>query len=123
MERIYHLLKRKIKRFVKQFRIIFLLSGIYVVAGSLFYHKVEQWRWLDSVYFSVVSLTTVGYGDMTPITPAGKIFTIFFLIFGIAILGAFIGSILKSPVAKKALHTYERHIETQLHREQEKNSQ
>jgi voltage-gated potassium channel len=57
-----------------------------LVIGTLFYHWVEGWNFLDSIYFCVVSLGTVGYGDFTPKTPIGKIFTIVYLINGIVIL-------------------------------------
>ncbi len=111
---------RRAHKIIRQFRLLFLVTVIYVVSGSLFYHVVEKWHWIDSLYFSVVSLTTVGYGDVTPQTSAGKIFTMFYLIVGIGIFGAFISNVLKSRVAKRALHKYERHI--QSHAELEKSS-
>ncbi len=61
--------------------IIFLLI---ISAGSYAYHEVEEWNTLDSVYFVVVTVTTIGYGDLSPQTDTGKIFTIFFSFFGIA---------------------------------------
>lgn len=57
-----------------------------LLLGTLFYHWVEGWSYLDSIYFCVVSLGTVGYGDFTPKTPIGKIFTIVYLVNGIVIL-------------------------------------
>ena len=51
-----------------------------VAIGSVFYTLVEGWSLLDSVYFCVVSLTTVGFGDFAPETTAGKLFTIFYLL-------------------------------------------
>jgi voltage-gated potassium channel len=57
-----------------------------LLIGTLFYHWVEGWNFLDSIYFCVVSLGTVGYGDFTPKTPVGKFFTIVYLINGIVIL-------------------------------------
>jgi voltage-gated potassium channel len=57
-----------------------------LLAGTLVYHWLEGWNYLDSLYFCVVSLATVGYGDYTPSTPTAKIFTIFYIINGIAIL-------------------------------------
>jgi voltage-gated potassium channel len=58
--------------------------------GTIFYHVVEGWGWLDSVYFCVVTLATVGYGDLHPDTPLAKLFTIPYIIFGVAMLGVFI---------------------------------
>ena len=57
-----------------------------LLAGMFFYHWVEGWSLLDALYFCVVSLATVGYGDLTPTTPGSRIFTIFYLINGIGIL-------------------------------------
>lgn len=68
---------------------------VYVVAlvlagGTLFYHGVEGWGWLDSLYFSVITLTTVGYGDFAPQTDAGKAFTIVYILIGLGILAGFV---------------------------------
>jgi len=57
-----------------------------LLIGTVFYHWMEGWSYLDSLYFCVVSLGTVGYGDLTPTTPAAKLFTIIYLINGIVIL-------------------------------------
>jgi hypothetical protein len=57
--------------------------ALLIVSGTFFYHWVEEWRWLDSLYFSVVTLATVGYGDFSPRTDVGKVFTIFYMFLGI----------------------------------------
>lgn len=66
---------------------------IYVVVilgvGAAVYHWLEGWDWLDSFYFVVITLTTIGYGDLTPATTAGKLVTIFYGINGIVILLTF----------------------------------
>ncbi len=66
-----------------------------VLIGVTFYHYVEQLSWLDAYYFSIITLTTVGYGDISPETPAGKIFTTFYIIIGVGIITAFITTFAK----------------------------
>jgi len=70
----------------KESRPVFYWAGGMLLAGVLVYHWLEGWSYVDSLYFCVVSLATVGYGDFTPTTPLARLFTIFYLINGIAIL-------------------------------------
>lgn len=63
---------------------------IVIAAGTGFYRAVEGWSWLDSLYFAVITLATVGYGDFSPATDAGKLFTIFFVLVGLGIIGGFV---------------------------------
>jgi len=64
-----------------------------IAIGTVFYRAVEGWAWIDALYFTVVTLTTVGYGDLTPQTSAGKLFTIAYILVGLGILGGFIALI------------------------------
>ena len=66
------------------------LALLLVGGGTVFFRSVEDLSWLDSVYFTVVTLTTVGYGDISPTTGAGKVFTILYLIIGVGVLVSFV---------------------------------
>ena len=70
-------------------------------SGSIFYHFIENWNWIDSIYFSVITLTTVGYGDFSPQTDLGKVFTIFYIIIGIGLMFAFINSFFEHRLKNK----------------------
>ena len=61
--------------------------------GTVIYHLLEGWTWLDSFYFSVITLTTVGYGDFSPQTTGGKLFTVFYILVGLGMILAFIHTV------------------------------
>ena len=64
--------------------------------GFFFYRHVEGWGWLDSFYFSVITLTTIGYGDFSPTTNASKIFTVIYSILGLTMFATFIKLVAES---------------------------
>jgi voltage-gated potassium channel Kch len=74
-------------------RPVFLWAGSVLLVGTLAYHFLEGWSLLDSLYFSVITLATVGYGDLVPTTPVAKVLTILYVINGISILLALLDRI------------------------------
>lgn len=71
------------------------------VGGTAFYHYVESWTWLDSFYFTVVTLTTVGYGDLAPTKPISKIFTVILILIGVGAILAFLDLLVKRTVQRR----------------------
>jgi len=49
----------------KPYRSLLLTPNFFIGLGTVIYHFVEGWSWLDSLYFSVITLTTIGYGDFS----------------------------------------------------------
>ena len=54
------------------------------------YRLLEDWSWVDAVYFSVVAVTTVGFGDLTPTTDVSKLFTVVYVLTGISIITTYL---------------------------------
>jgi len=76
-----------------EFKALLFLTAFILISGMLFYHEVEHWSMLDGLYFSVTTLTTVGFGDLTPHTAGGKIFTIIYIFIGIGVILGFINAV------------------------------
>ncbi len=66
-----------------------------VTSGTDVYQWLEDWSWIDSLSFSVVAVTTVGFGDLAPSTDGSKLFTVFYIIAGVSIIGTFLDVRLK----------------------------
>jgi voltage-gated potassium channel len=86
---------RTLTSFIKddEYRDLLFTTIIIIITGTLVYHFVEGWSYIDSLYFSVVTLTTIGYGDFAPQTYEGKLFTILYIVVGIGMILSFINTV------------------------------
>ena len=79
------------------FTIIFVYSGlIYQVEHSI--NASEFNTFLDAVYFSVATMTTVGYGDITPVSQTGRLLAVLMILTGIALIPWQVGDLIKHLV-------------------------
>lgn len=92
------------KKVQTTFRILAVVSISYVAIGTGAMMYLEDFSFIDSLYFSVVSLTTVGYGDYSPETTPGKIFVMIYLLVGIGIIAALVSNLVKSVVARRVIN-------------------
>jgi hypothetical protein len=67
-------------------RPIFIYVAIFIILCAAVFHWLEGWGWLDSIYFVVITFTTIGYGDFAPTRPITKLITIFIALNGVAVL-------------------------------------
>jgi len=52
----------------------------WVTVWTISFHFIESWTRINSFYFSVSTLTTVGYWDITPVTETGRLFTAIYIL-------------------------------------------
>jgi voltage-gated potassium channel len=84
-----------------EFRALFIVVLFLLLSGTLFYSSIEGWSIIDSLYFSVITLTTIGYGDLHPTSALSRIFTIVYVLMGIGVLLAFINKLAKNAFQEK----------------------
>jgi hypothetical protein len=71
------------------FFVLLLALLLDLAAGVLAYMWLEGWGPVDALYFSVTTQATVGFGDLTPTTDAGKLFTVVYIFVGIGLIVTF----------------------------------
>ncbi len=85
-------------------RIVFTISSIIFVYSGLIYqveHPVNPQMFgtfFDAIYFSVATMTTVGFGDITPISTMGRLLTVLMILTGIALIPWQLGDLVKQVV-------------------------
>jgi voltage-gated potassium channel len=85
-------------------RILFtLFTLIFIYAGIIFqieqhFHPGTFRSYLDAAYFAVVTMTTVGFGDITPVSEAGRWFTVFMILTGITLIPTQLSALIRSVV-------------------------
>jgi voltage-gated potassium channel len=75
-------------RLLPRFRLPATLVALTVLYGTLGYLLLEGWSLTDSLYMTVTTLATVGYGEVRPLDHAGRLFTISLILFGVVALAA-----------------------------------
>lgn len=87
---------------------IWVLEIIFVVAviGSwaVIFHFVEWRRYFDSLYFVVITMTTIGYGDFIPHTELGRAFTMIYAVVGVPTFLAIAAAILEARFGRRIKH-------------------
>ena len=79
-----------------------IVAGALVLTGTIFYWRLEDWTIIESLYFCIVTLTTVGFGDLTPTTDAARIFTMIYILTGFGVLVALLTSVAEQYLSLKA---------------------
>jgi voltage-gated potassium channel len=91
-------------------KISFLMALVVLVFafGTLGYMKFEGWDALDAFYMTVITLATIGYGEVHPLTTAGRVFTIVLIFAGLGIFTVMVGSVSQAVVDRQFYRLFDR---------------
>ncbi|GGY13258.1 potassium channel family protein [Paludibacterium paludis] len=81
------------KSFARKLLFLSSLIGLVVTAGTMGYMIIEGWSLLDSLYMTVITLATIGYGETHNLSNFGRVFTIALIVFGTGVVGYGISSL------------------------------
>ena len=72
-----------------------LIAVLLVAVGTAGYIVIEDWAVLDSLYMTVITLSTIGYGEVNPVSQPGRIFTLFLIVMGVGYFLYVIGNVVQ----------------------------
>ena len=65
---------------------VLVLVGLIMLTGTLGYHILLDWNWLDSLYMTIITITTVGYGEIHNMPEGGRVFTMVLILISVGII-------------------------------------
>ena len=89
-------------------RVVLLAVFGAILLGTVVFHVLEGWSILDSLYVTVQTVTTVGFGDLTPRTPCGRAFAVVFMMVSVGIVLYALTSTVQTIVHSELFATYGR---------------
>jgi len=82
----------------RHFIISILLATLLIACGTIGYMTIEGWNTLDALYMTIITLATVGYGEVHPVSDAGHIYTIILIITGVGFFLYVVGAVIQFMV-------------------------
>ena len=70
-----------------------IMLGLVLLIGTAGYVVIEGWQILDAIYMTVITITTVGYGEVRAVSPTGRVFTIALICMGMGIIAYTLGMV------------------------------
>lgn len=74
-------------------KILTIALLLLTAAGTAGFHYIEHWSWFDSFYMVIITLSTIGYGEVHPLSHAGRAFNIVLIVAGVALVFLMIGAL------------------------------
>ena len=82
------------------FKELFIYLTIYLIASAYIFREIKHVTILNAIYWVVTTITTVGYGDVTPTHDVTKILAMFLMVIGVAVMGYVNGAIISAVMGQ-----------------------
>lgn len=110
---MHRYIARFFDEFIAKYTILFFLVIIllFILIWTIAFSHIEWWTFFNSLYFTSVTLSTIWYGDMAPLTHAGKLISMFYGFMGAPLFIWITGIIFQSKIQKMikaSIHAYHR---------------
>ncbi len=102
---------------VREIAAVFLFLCVLIVAGSFGYILIEGWNWVDGVYFTFITLTTIGFGEIHELSTTGRFFTICVAVLGMGAVAFIAGRSAQALLVGRKIR--ERQMQRQISRMQD----
>lgn len=93
------------KFFRSKFYVALLLVVLTLLIGVFGFKMIAGFNWVDAIYMTVITITTVGYGEVNPLTPEAKIFTVILILCSVVIVGYAITIITEYIISRNSYHS------------------
>ena len=95
-------------RLARRFLILGLALSATLVTGTVGFTLIDHYPVFDAFYMTLITMTTVGYQEVHPLSPAGRVFNSFFLLFGVSAMFLAVGLVTQTAVELQLKDFYAR---------------
>lgn len=71
-----------------------------IALATVLFRWIEGWPWIDAAFFSITTISTIGYGNITPVTTTGKIVTMVYIVLGLGVFVAATSAVAEALVRR-----------------------
>ena len=94
-------MKQQNERLTRSAIVFFLVMIAIIFLGTVSFSIVENWTWLESLYMTLITVTTVGFGEVHPLSENGRIITLLILVGGLITFSVGISTLTRFVVEKE----------------------
>jgi voltage-gated potassium channel len=76
---------------IRNLKLVALALAVLFGLGTAGFHVMEGWTWFDSFYMVLITVTTIGYSEVHPLSHSGQVFNVFIIIIGVGLVFLLIG--------------------------------